>query len=83
VDPTRPSEQSEAARLTDRLNRRAIEVGGTVSGEQGIGLAKLRYLRDEHGDGALDAMHRIKQALDPHSIMNPGKIGSRPSDFPA
>lgn len=82
VDPARAAEHEEAYRLTERLNRRAIAAGGTVSGEQGIGLAKLRYLRSEHGDEALDVMHRIKLALDPRNVMNPGKIGSQIVDLP-
>jgi D-lactate dehydrogenase (cytochrome) len=81
VDPDTPTQQMEAAQLTERLNRRAVSAGGTVSGEQGVGIAKLHYLLDEHGSAALDAMHRIKLALDPRSIMNPGKIGSDPSNF--
>jgi D-lactate dehydrogenase (cytochrome) len=82
-DPDNSAEREEAARLTARLNQRALQAGGTVSGEQGIGLTKLHYMRDEHGDEALDAMHRIKLALDPRWIMNPGKIGSSLEDLPA
>ena len=56
-----------------RLVERALRLGGTCSGEHGIGFGKLRYLAREHGE-SLDAMRAIKRALDPHDLMNPGKL---------
>ena len=53
---------------------RAIAAGGTCTGEHGVGVGKKKYLRREHGDGAVDLMQTIKRALDPHNIMNPGKV---------
>lgn len=50
-----------------------MSVGGTASGEHGIGLAKKPYLRLEHGS-ALDLMHAIKRTVDPYGLLNPGKI---------
>ncbi|MEH2524089.1 MULTISPECIES: FAD-binding oxidoreductase [unclassified Bradyrhizobium] len=82
VDPELPSQREAVRAMIERLNHRAIAYGGTVSGEQGIGIAKLPYLLEEHGEAALDAMHLIKSALDPRGIMNPGKIGSEPSSLP-
>jgi D-lactate dehydrogenase (cytochrome) len=74
IKPEIPEELAEAERLSDRLYKRAIEMGGTFSGEHGIGIAKLKYMRPEHGD-AVDVMNALKAALDPMGIMNPGKLG--------
>ena len=52
---------------------RALELGGTASGEHGVGLGKIRYMQHEP-DPALDVMRSIKQTLDPNGILNPGKI---------
>jgi D-lactate dehydrogenase (cytochrome) len=57
----------------ERLVERALRLGGTCTGEHGVGVGKLMYLSREHGD-SLDAMRAIKQALDPHNLMNPGKL---------
>jgi D-lactate dehydrogenase (cytochrome) len=68
------AQQFEAARrFADRTVERALKMGGTCTGEHGIGYGKIRYLRSEHGE-ALDVMRTIKQALDPENRMNPGKI---------
>jgi D-lactate dehydrogenase (cytochrome) len=74
VDRTRPEEIAEAERLNDRLVRRAIAMGGTSTGEHGIGSGKMQYLEAEHGATGVDVMRMLKRALDPHDIMNPGKI---------
>jgi D-lactate dehydrogenase (cytochrome) len=73
VDPGSPEEMAEAHRLNARLVSRAIEMGGTCSGEHGVGIGKMPYLAKEHGD-AVETMRTIKQALDPKGILNPGKI---------
>ncbi|MGA8010753.1 MAG: FAD-linked oxidase C-terminal domain-containing protein [Thiomonas sp.] len=74
IDPDRPEERELAERLNAQLVRRALALGGTCSGEHGIGLHKQDFLREEAGDDALDLMRAIKQALDPKGILNPGKI---------
>ncbi|WP_105435143.1 FAD-binding oxidoreductase [Neorhizobium tomejilense] len=74
IKPEIPEELAEAERLAERLYQRAMDMGGTFSGEHGIGISKLKYLRREHGD-AVDMMNAIKAAIDPKGIMNPGKLG--------
>ena len=64
----------KALEVDRRMVQRAIAMGGTCTGEHGIGMGKLKHMRNEHGDGAIEAMQAIKAALDPHNIMNPGKV---------
>ena len=52
----------------------AIKLGGTLSGEHGIGLGKLPWMEQQHGGKVMDAMKSIKRALDPNLILNPGKL---------
>jgi D-lactate dehydrogenase (cytochrome) len=74
IDPALASERETAERLNEQLVQRAIAAGGTCTGEHGIGLHKQGFLVDEAGAGAVEMMRQIKRALDPHNIMNPGKI---------
>lgn len=73
VEPDNAAEMKIAKELSNRMVERALEMGGTSTGEHGIGLGKQGYMRAEHGDG-WDVMSQIKLALDPNSIMNPGKM---------
>lgn len=66
-------EFAEAKAINARLVRRALAMGGTCTGEHGVGVGKMDYLPEEHGD-ALDVMKAIKRALDPGNRMNPGKM---------
>jgi glycolate dehydrogenase FAD-linked subunit len=81
IDPSDTDEVRRADELADRLHRLAIEVGGTVTGEHGTGAVRQPYMRAEHGD-ALDVMRRVKTALDPKGILNPGKIFGPETDAP-
>jgi D-lactate dehydrogenase (cytochrome) len=74
LDPNDPVEAATAERLSEKMVQRAIRLGGTCTGEHGIGLHKMGYLVDEAGVGAVEMMKSIKRALDPHNIMNPGKV---------
>lgn len=74
-DMGNPLEIARAEQFVSRLNMRAIAMEGTCTGEHGIGQGKMRYLEMEHGPG-VEVMKAIKRALDPHNIMNPGKIVS-------
>jgi D-lactate dehydrogenase (cytochrome) len=76
IDPNNPQERETADALNDQLVARALRLEGTCTGEHGIGLHKMDYLKTETGLGAVDMMRTIKHALDPDNIMNPGKIFS-------
>jgi D-lactate dehydrogenase (cytochrome) len=73
LDPKNPAEHSEALRFEEKIIRRALEMGGTSTGEHGIGCGRQKYLSAEHGPG-VDVMRAIKNALDPDNRMNPGKM---------
>jgi len=75
IDPDKPEEQAEAEALNHRLVRRALDMGGTCTGEHGIGLGKQDWLVEELGE-AVETMRLIKRALDPNDLFNPGKIFS-------
>jgi D-lactate dehydrogenase (cytochrome) len=74
IDPNDPQERAKAEALNQQLVERALSMEGTCSGEHGIGLHKMDFLLAEAGAPAVDMMRTIKRALDPHNIMNPGKI---------
>ena len=76
IDPDNPAERATAEQLNHALVARALRLEGTCSGEHGVGLHKIDFLLTEAGSGAVGMMRTIKQALDPHNIMNPGKIFS-------
>lgn len=73
-DPSKPAEVHAAEELNRRMVQRAINLGGTCSGEHGIGSGKREFLTWELSETALDVMRSLKRALDPHGILNPGKV---------
>lgn len=73
VEPGNEKEMSRAKALASAVNRAALSFGGTVTGEHGVGTGKKRYMAEEHG-AAYELMAKLKQAVDPANIMNPGKI---------
>ncbi|PHM20108.1 MAG: 2-hydroxy-acid oxidase [Curvibacter sp. PD_MW3] len=74
IDPELPQEREVAEALNHKLVHRALTLGGTCTGEHGVGLHKMDFLLTEAGSGAVDMMRTIKRALDPKNVMNPGKI---------
>jgi D-lactate dehydrogenase (cytochrome) len=76
MDPNDAAECAAVEELNVKMVRRALRLEGTCTGEHGVGLHKMPYLRDEAGPGAVAMMSQIKRALDPKNIMNPGKIFS-------
>lgn len=73
VDHNNAEELSEVRQISSRIVQHALELGGTCTGEHGIGLGKIDDLVQEHGEGVA-VMRSIKQALDPLNILNPGKV---------
>ena len=73
VNPDDPAEMARAAALNDRMVSLALSLGGTCTGEHGVGYGKIGHVETEHGL-AVDVMRAIKVALDPQGIMNPGKV---------
>jgi D-lactate dehydrogenase (cytochrome) len=74
VDLNDPEEVARSQGFIDRLVKRALAMGGTCTGEHGVGQKKIKYLEAEHGAPALAVMRTLKRSLDPQNILNPGKI---------
>lgn len=74
--PPEPDGLSRAWELDKKIVARALSLGGSCSGEHGVGIGKREFLEQEHGAEALAVMRSVKQALDPRGVMNPGKIFS-------
>ena len=74
LDPKNPAELAAAQQVNERMVRRAIAMEGTCTGEHGVGVGKKKYLEAELGAPAIALMRTMKKALDPHNLMNPGKV---------
>lgn len=74
VDPADDAELERAEALNRRIVERALAMGGTCTGEHGIGIGKQAFLLAEHGADAIDVMRAVKHALDPQNLLNPGKV---------
>jgi glycolate oxidase len=80
IDGRDPDEIRRVLLVAEEVHELALRMGGTTTGEHGVGAARAPYMAREHGP-ALDVMRRLKRALDPQNIMNPGKLF--PDDLPA
>ncbi len=74
LDRKDTDEAKRASKAVEELFRIVLDLKGTLSGEHGIGIAKSPFIELEVGAGGMEAMRRVKSALDPHNIMNPGKM---------
>jgi D-lactate dehydrogenase (cytochrome) len=72
--PPEPDGMARAWELDKKIVARALALGGSCSGEHGVGIGKREFLEQEHGADALAVMRSVKQALDPRGVLNPGKI---------
>lgn len=74
VDRTKKKEYEKAQKLVEEIFRITLELGGTISGEHGVGLTKQKYISMEIHPAEIEIMKKIKQAFDPKNLLNPGKI---------
>jgi glycolate oxidase len=74
ADKNNAGEMERVHRAVEEIFETALSFGVTLSGEHGIGIAKMRFLRDEIGENGVDLMRTIKDALDPFHLLNPGKL---------
>jgi D-lactate dehydrogenase (cytochrome) len=74
TDPAKPEELEDVRHITHEITMKMIEMGGTCTGEHGIGSGKIQALIAETGAEAVNIMKSIKQTLDPNNILNPGKV---------
>ncbi|HIC90329.1 MAG TPA: FAD-binding protein [Anaerolineae bacterium] len=72
--PDDAAARAKAEQVNSRLVERALVLGGTSTGEHGVGLGKQEYMLQEHGEAALNLMRQLKATLDPNGILNPGKV---------
>nr|NIV35104.1 glycolate oxidase subunit GlcD [Anaerolineae bacterium] len=73
-----PAQWQKVEQMVEEIFRVALDLGGTLSGEHGIGTFKLPYMREALGQASINIQWRVKQALDPQNILNPGKVLPEP-----
>jgi glycolate oxidase len=78
TDERDADEMERVHRAFDAIVTRTLELGGTITGEHGVGLAKKPWLRRQLGDASFDLMTSVKRALDPQGLLNPGKVFDLP-----
>jgi len=76
LDPADSDAVRRAHEAFAEIFARAIDMGGTITGEHGVGMVKLKYMERQHGPEYMALLRRIKAAFDPNGILNPGKLGS-------
>ena len=74
TDERNADEMHRVHQALDAIVTRTLELGGTITGEHGVGLAKKPWLRQQMGDASYALMKQVKRALDPHGLLNPGKM---------
>ena len=74
IDISDEEQWGKLRQAADRIHRAALDLGGTVSSEHGIGLARAEYLQEQMGSDAFSLMQSIKKSFDPKGILNPGKM---------
>ena len=74
-DGTNPAEAARVKQVEADLFKLAIDLGGTLTGEHGVGLSKAKYMRLEHDSVFMQVMNDLKKLFDPNAILNPGKLG--------
>jgi glycolate oxidase len=74
TDERNQDEMHRVHRALDAIVKKTLELGGTITGEHGVGLAKKPWLRQQMGDASFALMKQVKQTLDPDRLLNPGKI---------
>ena len=74
TDERNAEEMARVDHALDAIVTRTLELGGTITGEHGVGLAKKPWLRQQMGDASFELMRTVKRALDPDRLLNPGKI---------
>ena len=73
ICPTTPASHDRAVQALGKMVRVALSLGGTATGEHGVGLGKIQFMSEEHG-ASLELMRTLKRTLDPNGILNPGKM---------